>query len=334
MADTSVTDSAASVLSRLHVEGWAPEYGAPLDLSEERTAQSPVDPTVETQSWEPIDGDATTAPDVVAFVDGVRRIDARLTFDDPTEGPTPGIVGTFGVGATTWDRSVPRSTFAECSTERIAVMAKGIVAELGPVAGQPLTSESIAGDDPAQLIQHFHGRMRAAEARLSSKIASKRTLVIADGPINELRAQPIVGFIKTHRVTYLTPEHGGLIARIRAGQRTPLFLIDNEQYARYSWYLRLADLSDGHSWTGIVRCEAPTALGLDEVVELATCTAALLPQVASEQHIDPRAPQNLVPIAALERELRRRLGDQGLVYRGLRSAVREQRAGSKQMQGA
>ena len=335
MADTHSTNA---VISRLHVEGWAPEYGAPLDVSEERIAKSPIDPTVETDAWEPIAGDASNAPDVVAFVDGVRRVDARLTLDDLTEGPVPGIVGSFGVGATMWDRSIPRSTFSDLSVERVAVMAKGVVAELGSVGGLLLTAESIGGDDPSQLISHFHGRMRAAEARLSSRLAARGTLVIADGPINELRAQPIVGFIKTHRVTYLGPEHGGVIGRMRAGERTPLFLIAAEQFARYSWYLRLADLPDGHSWTGVVRCEAPTALGLEQVVELANCTAALLPGVASEGHIDPRAPQNLVPIAALERQLRRRLGDQGLVYRGLRAAVRSQRtpeaATNGQTQGA
>ncbi len=322
MADTYPTNA---VMSRLHVEGWAPEYGAPLDISEERTAKSPIDPTVETEQWEAIEGDASSAPDVVAFVDGVRRIDARLTFDDPAEGPVPGIVGTFGVGATMWDRSIPRSTYLDLSVERMAVMAKGVVAEFGSVGGLPVTTESVAGDDPAELVRHFHGRMRAAEARLSSKLAARGTLVIADGPINELRAQPIVGFVKTHRVSYLGPEHGAVIGRLRAGRRTPLFLIAAEHFARYSWYLRLADLPDGHSWTGVVRCEAPTALGLEQVIELASCTTALLPGVASEGHIDPRAPQNLVPIAALERQLRRRLGDQALVYRGLRAAVRATR---------
>lgn len=327
MADPSVPslNQGEQVMSRLHVEGWAPEYGAPLDLAEERTAKSPVDPNVEMVQWEPITGDARKAPDVVAFVDGVRRVDARLTFDDPVEGPVPGIVGSFGVGATMWDRTIPKATYSDLAVERVAVMAKGVLASFGSIGGLPLKPESVAGDDPAELITHFHSRMRAAEARLSSKLAGRGILVIADGPINELRAQPIVGFIKTHRVTYLDPEQGGTIARIRAGQRTPLFLIANEQYARYSWYLRLADLADGHSWTGVVRCEAPTALGLEEVVELANCTTALLPRVASEGHIDPRAPQNLVPIAALERELRRRLGNQALVYRALRTAVRQHR---------
>ena len=55
-------------------------------------------------------------------------------------------------------------------------------------------------------------------------------------------------------------------------------------------------------------------------------TAALLPVTGSEPHVDPRAPQNLVPIGALERELRHRMGDPGLVYRALRHAVSERAA--------
>ena len=54
---------------------------------------------------------------------------------------------------------------------------------------------------------------------------------------------------------------------------------------------------------------------------LADRTAAMLPRFASEPHIDPRAPQNLVPIGALERELRRRLGDKNFVFRALREAI-------------
>ena len=59
---------------------------------------------------------------------------------------------------------------------------------------------------------------------------------------------------------------------------------------------------------------------------IADRSAALLPVVASEPHLDPRAPQNLVPIGALERQLRHRMGDPGLVYRALRAAVSEPRA--------
>ena len=46
-----------------------------------------------------------------------------------------------------------------------------------------------------------------------------------------------------------------------------------------------------------------------------------LPRFASEPHKDPRAPQNLYPIAGLEHALRRRLGDPLLLERSLRRAA-------------
>jgi hypothetical protein len=47
---------------------------------------------------------------------------------------------------------------------------------------------------------------------------------------------------------------------------------------------------------------------------------AVLPKYASCEYKDPRAPQNLVPVAGLERELRRRLRNQALLLRALRTA--------------
>jgi len=46
-----------------------------------------------------------------------------------------------------------------------------------------------------------------------------------------------------------------------------------------------------------------------------------LQRYASAGYKDSRAPQNLYPIAGLERALRRRLGDPGVVYRALRAAA-------------
>ena len=71
---------------------------------------------------------------------------------------------------------------------------------------------------------------------------------------------------------------------------------------------------------GIVRCEAGPALAPTRSSPLADRVAATLPRYASEPHKDPRAPQNLYPIGGLERELRHRLGDAGVLYRALRKA--------------
>ena len=49
-----------------------------------------------------------------------------------------------------------------------------------------------------------------------------------------------------------------------------------------------------------------------------------LGRFASVAYKDSRAPQNLYPIAGLERELRRRLGDPRVLYRALRQSAQAQ----------
>jgi hypothetical protein len=309
-------------MGQLFVEGWAPEYGSPFETDDALADQGKVDESVEVDGpWTPIAGRDDGVAEI-AFVDGVRRIDARLTLDNP-EGPVPGICGTYGVGAVIWNREVHRSEYADIQIDRLAVFGNGQGSPV-PMAesGIVYRSESIPDSDPGMLIQRFHGSMRKAEAGLSERLAQSGLFVVADGPINDLSATEKVGYIKSHRAPYLSPVRAPIVGRLRAGERTPLFLIgQGGAYPRYSWYQRLAEFPDGHSWTGVVRCEVSSALPVAAAQTVANRTAAVLPLVGSEAHIDSRAPQNLVPIAALERELRRSLGDPSFVYRALRSAV-------------
>ena len=60
----------------------------------------------------------------------------------------------------------------------------------------------------------------------------------------------------------------------------------------------------------------------DTSTRLAGLSQRCLGRFASAAYKDSRAPQNLYPIAGLERELRRRLGDPRLLYRALREAAR------------
>lgn len=308
---------------QLYVEGWAPEYGSPYEADDDLAAPEKVDETVEVDgAWDPIPGE-DDGIDTVAFVDGVRRVDARLLLESAV-GPVPGICGSFGVGAVVWDRSAPISRVAHARVERLAVFGHGEAAPV-PVAepGLAYRSISVPDQDAGSLVKKFHGEMRKAEGLLSEMLARDGTFVIADGPLNDLSATEKVGYIKTHRAPYLAPGTAPIVGRLRAGQRTPLFLIaGGTPYARYSWYLRLADDPDGHSWSGVVRAEVSSHLPRSRATAVADRTTALLPIVASEAHVDPRAPQNLVPIGALEKQLRRLLGDAGYVYRSLRAAVK------------
>jgi hypothetical protein len=309
-------------MARIFVEGWSPTYGAPLDAAELAPAEGSVDETVERERWTAIPG-VDDGVGSVAFVDGVRRIDARLTIDDPL-GPVPGLCGTFAVGAVHWDRAAVRSVVADERVERWAVLAGGRPEVFPPVDLQPpYETLTIADRDGDALLWALQTRMRAAEGRLAAELAAA-AFVFADGPLNELGPDEVVGTVKSHRVTYLSPERTPVVSTLDVGERTPMFAI--KDFGRYSWYVRLATMPDAHSWSGIVRCEASAHLPLETVRTIADRTAALLPMLASEPHIDPRAPQNLVPIGALEHALRHRMGDAGLVYRALREAVAGRRA--------
>ncbi|HXY72233.1 MAG TPA: hypothetical protein VEM41_06805 [Actinomycetota bacterium] len=310
-------------MARLFVEGWAPDYGAPFEPVEELApAEGSVDVTVERSDWGPLDGtdDGATR---IAFVDGVRRVDARLTVDDPTVGPVPGICGTFAVGAACWDREARETTIDAARVERLAVISGRREEQLPPVAlDPPYRTEAIADPDPDALVRHVHTRMRRAEGECATAMARGGWFVVADGPLNDLSPQQTIGYVKSHRVTYLPALQGETVTVLGTGQRTPLFTI--AAYERYSWYVRLARPPGGHSWSGVVRCEASGALPRAEVLAMADRSAAVLPLVASQEHLDPRAPQNLVPIGALERSLRHLMGDRGLVYRAVRAAVMEE----------
>jgi hypothetical protein len=187
------------------------------------------------------------------------------------------------------------------------------------------------------LSQSLQGRLAeveaiaAAEARgLSGDAAtapaghpgnSTSDLLIVDGPLRGRDRLPrALGYIKSHHATYLPPELNALVGTLTPGQRTPAFHMGTS-WDRYSWYLRLPGPA-GAPWSGVVRIECAADLPVSEVTRLAGLSQRSLGRFASDSYKDSRAPQNLYPIAGLERELRRRLGDPRLLYRALREAAR------------
>lgn len=306
---------------RVFIEPWAAEYGGSLDLGEAEESPPEVDDTVEQPGdWDPVPGADDGMP-VVCFVDGVRRPDARLTLEVDDGVPVPGVCGSYAVGATRWHRTERRSEVCEVAVHRVAVAGDGLRVEL-PTVGPGLSYEPLSTPERGTqaLVQTFHGAMRRAEAELAEELARAGYFTVVDGPINILSDAPKVGFIKTHRAPYLPPERSAIIGQLSAGERTPMFAIP--AFERYSWYLCLArPATGGHAWSGVVRCEVSHALGIEEARRIADRTAAILPETASQAFRDPRAPQNLVPIAGLERALRARLGQAPLLHRHVAEAL-------------
>lgn len=163
----------------------------------------------------------------------------------------------------------------------------------------------------------------AANARTSLTehgVAEGTDLLVVDGPLRGRTHLPrALGFIKSHRATYLPPALHAVVSTLSAGQRTPVFLMGTS-WDRHSWYLRLP-CQPGAPWAGVVRIECSADIPTAAAVALANLSQAVLPKYASCEYKDTRAPQNLVPVAGLERELRRRLGNPALLSRALRIAA-------------
>ena len=324
---------------KIAVEAWSPEYGGEVDLGPpEDLSSEKVDVTCEGRSWAPVAAPGEDALEgTVAFVDGTRRIDARVfVTGDERAAPVMGIAGSVGVGSVVCDSAPPASNghgdrslgtggarISALRIDRFMAAGAGMNAALSCGAGLEYAALPVPSATLEGLVAAVHNQMRAREAALALELAEAGQLVFVDGPlaIQSPGPQRVLGFIKAHHKRYLQPAEESLLGRLRAGERTPLFAF-GERRPRYSFYLRLCNLTEAaHGWHGIVRCEVPAQLGLEGAVELAGAAASVLPRFASLPHWEARAPQNLVPVAGLERRLRHLLGDRDLVYRMIRSAA-------------
>jgi hypothetical protein len=135
-----------------------------------------------------------------------------------------------------------------------------------------------------------------------------------------------VGLIKTLHDLYVSDDgHLQCLRDLRRGERSPVFLIKRARTSYYSWFVCLREPDRFEpQFASLARLEVDDAQGLSEAIRLADLTAAILPGYASTPERDDRAPQNLLPVGQLERELRHRLGDAEYVRRLVRRAFNEE----------
>jgi hypothetical protein len=284
----------------------------------------PTDITVElpVASWAPVGvAPADRPPSDVLFVDGVRRVEARVWVSDADGFSVhQGICASYAAGVV---RCNSHARVVAAQVER-RLFCTGPDVERIETRHGDFEAVSVAGEGPDALSLAMQRKMGELEVELARRAlgpdVAPDAIVVVDGPLRQHGHLPgTVGSIKTQHRAYGPPVVLETVARLGAGERTPVFVV-GDVFARYSWYLRLAGPIT-HPLAGIVRCEAATDLPTRDAIALADRITRCLPRFASEPHKDPRAPQNLYPIAGLERELRRRLGDPGLLLRALRVAA-------------
>lgn len=310
----------------VRIDPWAVEYGAetPGAATTEELQDESIDVAVELAEWREIPGRREAPSCPIAFVDGVRRIEARLVI---TAGARVlhGAIGSFGVGVVRV--SDGRAEFGEHRIGRVMIFGGGEHPGTTLSLGTALTYEpiAVAEEDPDAPIRGLHAEMRQCEERFANALAAGDTLVVADGPLNI--SQPgggrVVGFVKRLFRLYVAPEQLAVVRRLSPGARSPVFLIRSAgRFARYSWFVRLgAPLRMESEFTGIVRLEVAESIGSSAAVDLANSITGWLPRFVPSRTRDPRAPQNLMPIGALEQHLRHQLGDARLIQRRLATVL-------------
>jgi hypothetical protein len=328
------TDVHAGEGMRFSIDAWDPSYGTSLgedDLAES-TARVVLDVEVPAAAWAPRDASPTTAPPTaVLFVDGVRRVEARAWIHDSTQSGTratsaaPAICASYAGGVVCCCES--RAHLVVANVSRGLFTAAAHAGDVMTSAGDYAVRRTRAGD-PVGLslaLQNALGELEvtaaaAARGDVDGHSRGGDDLLVVDGPLRGRQHLPrTVGYIKTHHTGYLPPRQHAVVGALGPGQRTPVFLMGTS-WDRHSWYLRLP-CRPGAPWAGVVRIECSADMPAADAAALADLSQVALRRFASAEFKDARAPQNLYPIAGLERALRRRLGDPQLLYRALRHAA-------------
>jgi hypothetical protein len=316
---------------RVYIDSWDPSYGSGLETSDAPTGESsaPVKLDIETppESWQPLSPPPDLrAPDSVLFVDGVRRIDTNLWVEEADGTLLPGIAASYAAGVVRCDLRGGRADVVSAQVERglFTPSAHAVGLSCGNTRYEVRRA---AVEDPAQLSQAVQPCLQRLEVDVSNRARagspSEDDLLVLDGRLRDRSTLPrALGYIKTHHQQYLPADLAAVVRGLRPGQRTPVFLLGT-RWQNYTWYLKLPGPA-GSPWAGVVRLEASADLTRPDVIRLADLSTITLPRFASTSYKDSRAPQNLTPIAGLERRLRGMLGDQRLLLRSLTAAAAAQ----------
>lgn len=309
-----------------------PERGPGFEAPSDAEGEPPPDVSFDVEEgW---DGLALKhdPPESVVIVDGTRRIEA-LGMDRDVDGVTAALWGASAVGAVLCSPGATRILderldvrryyfYTKASAEPFPVPAGGVTLAYAPQHVEP------AG--PNALYGALQSAMLHAETRLAASLTDEHPLVMIDGSLHQHSLDAfagggrVVGYTKSIHQWYVGPDIVEQLVTIPVGQRSAVFTIESKRtgWRRYSWFVPLARMPRHiDQLSGLARLEVSASVGEDEAKRIADETAQVLPRLASPLGNDPRAPQNLVPVGALEAEINHALGDVDWIYRQIEAEV-------------
>ncbi|HEY4686191.1 MAG TPA: hypothetical protein VII57_09130 [Dehalococcoidia bacterium] len=318
-------ESPAPARPRFLRDPWSTSYESAFQIeeaAEQPQEAPPVDLTVETAFWAPVAAPELPRPEAVVFVDGVQNVDARLLAMHEGVHVNAALVS-VAAGAFV---ARPESPLIDpVRTARWLVVADASL-EVEPLevpwgeTSVTFRPHSYPGFGYQAVAQAIDSVRRDLETAVAAEMTARGfPLVVMDG---RLRIFPgdltsVVGYAKTLHTRYLPPAEWSTLAALPARHRTPVFRIDQSK-PLYSWYLRLQEpWPADYAMAGIVRLETIAEMPAGQAARLADLTASILPDFASRPWQDARAPQNLLPLGALEAGLRRELGDRASLQRAI-----------------
>ncbi|TFU26591.1 DNA double-strand break repair nuclease NurA [Thermus tengchongensis] len=255
------------------------------------------------ESWEARTAPPQPWPEPLYFLDGRERTEALIS-----DGERLALLGCVAAGTVVWEGG--RMRLLSPVVRRVGVGLEKPLA-VGELAYEPVPA---AGEG----LEGLQEGLRQARAGLEQELAKELVggLLVVDGPVRAVREGPVLGYIKTHWVRYLPKEEEALLRALAPGERTPAFRVRRQGMELASWYLRLPLPPEGvrPPESGLLRVETPLQ---GDFGALADLSLSLFPALASHPVKDPRAPQNLLPVGGLERELSRRMGSREVVARML-----------------
>lgn len=322
---------------RLRLDPWAVEYNTAYHAEAAGDGRDDVDSSVE-GPWRRLKPDhAETFWDNLYFLDGSRRIEARVLLEQDAAQVAFGALGSYGVGVVSCCAKGSRKASFLCGDEtlfvrRVCALSSGhstadfaLVATRSRLGALHYEVVGTAERDADAVVRRLQYEMLDAEKRLAGRLIAEDpdTLIICDGPRPFIGGEKnVIGYLKTIHEPKISEGELNVVRALEQGERSPLYLVRTQDPENnyFEWFLRLRDPRPWlYSLAGMVRLQAYAGLEwqgrLGWTANLADWSCLHLTGFASRQHQDPRAPQQLLPIRALEGELARRMGSAQIIRR-------------------